>query len=149
MKIAVFIVALLAASVACQAQNTVEVCMTDLQNDVQFVQGLVDSVKSKNVLDIVMKVTMAQPLVQKTVADCKAIKKTDIIGFAYSKLNAAQKDCLASIMGTVFAANTIKQSVDQKNYLQVIQDLANLTTQVQDTKQKCNGHFGLKFEGKP
>ena len=149
MKIAVFIVALLAASVACQAQNTVEVCMTDLQNDVQFVQGLVEAVETKNVVKVVLQVTMAQPLIQQTVSDCRAIKKLDIVSYIYSKLSIEQKECLASVMGTVFAANTLKIDFDQKNYLQVIQDLANLTTQVQDTKQRCNGFFGLKFEGKP
>ena len=145
MKLAVFIVALLAVSVSCQTQNTVAVCVTDLQNDVSFIQGLISAVQTKNIGSIILKVTMAQPLIQQTVADCKAIKKTDIIGFAYSKLNDQQRDCLASVMGTVFAASAIKQDVDQKNYIQVIQDLANLTTQAQETKQKCNGIFGLKF----
>ena len=149
MKLAVFIVALLAVSVSCQTQNTVAVCVTDLQNDVSFIQGLVSAVQTKNILQIVTQVTMAQPLIQQTVSDCKAIKKLDIVSFVYSKLNAAQKECLASVMGTVFAANTLKIDFEQKNYIQVIQDLANLTTQAQETKQKCNGFFGLNFDAKP
>ena len=145
MKIAVFIVALLAASVACQAQNTIETCLIDLKTDTSFIKDLAAAVKTKNVLQIVFQISMAQPMIDKTNTDCRNLKKSDILGSTTALFSGKEKECLVTILGTVNAATALKKDNDQKNYLQVIQDLALLSSQIDENKAKCNGLFGLNF----
>ena len=145
MKLAVFIVALLAVSVSCQTQNTIEACMNDLKADTSFVKDLATAVQTKNILQIVVQITMAQPMIDKTNTDCRNMKKADILNFSTTLFNGKEKECLVTVLATVNAATALKKDNDQKNYIQVIQDLAMLTTAITDTKAKCNGVFGLVF----
>jgi len=124
-----------------QAPSTVEVCINDLRGDVPLIEKIVTALKSKNILGVLQILTQASTMISKTVSDCKHITKTDILAYAYSRLTAAQKECLANVMGSIMAVSAVKTDLQNKDWNSFFTALTNLTSQLESTRSVCKAAF--------
>ena len=140
MRIAVFILCLIAGAAICQ-QNPLEVCISDLKLARPLVQKIIEDSHSKNILAMISDITIGANLIDAVKSDCKNITKANVIAYAYSKLSAQQKECLGQVLGTAFALFTAKNDLANKDWSAFFQDIANLSTDFDATKTACHGAF--------
>ena len=140
MRIAVFILCLVAGAAICQ-QNPLEVCINDLKLALPLVEKIIQDSQSKNILAMISDISIGAVLIDSVKADCKNITKANVIAYAYSKLSVQQKECLGQVLGTVFALYTAKNDLTNKNWPAFFQDLSNVTIDLETTKTICNGAF--------
>ena len=141
MKFAIFAFILLSGAIACQSQTTIDVCIQDLKNDQTLYNQLSAAINSKKVLDILQSVSAVQPMVQKTLDDCKQITKDEILAYIYGKLNEKQKECLSTVLGTTFSATQVYQDIKSNNWNAFFQDLPSLADNLKTSEETCKGAF--------
>ena len=137
MKLSLFILAIVCASVACQQVNPVEVCIEDVRLNLNVVQMVSDAVKSKDYLKVIGSLALGKPLIDKTLADCKSVKKLDILTYAFSKLTDAQKECIFAGFSVFNDGASAYEFAKNKDWTNFFTALSTLTVDVQNAELKC------------
>ena len=130
---------LIIGMISCQA--SVDVCIADLQADVQIVRDLQSTIQSKDILKTITYLTMVKPMIEKTKGDCKQVTKQDILIYTYNHLSAAQKQCLMDVLSVVMVGYSVYVDFTTKNWAELFQDLSSLTTDANTAVADCKGAF--------
>jgi hypothetical protein len=136
---------LVSASVYCQVptQSAIATCIADLKGDLILLQQIKTDYTNKNMIALMKDVLIAEPKITKTIADCQAITKADIIGFIYQNLTSQQKTCLADVMTVTFELKAELEFLKQKKWTQFFTEIVGIAQTTVITVNDCKAAFNF------
>ena len=142
MRIAVFILCLIAGAAVCQFKAPIDDCIVDLEGDISLIEKLSADLDAGNILAIIQDIASGANQIQKTQTDCNAITQDQVIAWAYTHLTTAQqKACILDVFNAMQGVYEIKADIANKDYPALFRDIASQIEVFDQAKTDCNGAF--------
>ena len=144
MKFAFVVLLVVIAAVYSQAplpSDAVRDCISDISADLVLLKKIQVDYEAKNIFALMNDVLTAQPLIEKTIATCKTVTKSDIMALVYMHLTEEQRTCFVNVLTVVVELKSQVDFLKQKKWTQFYTEIFGIAQTSVMTVNECKIAF--------
>ena len=119
------------------APNTMEICMTDVKNNIKYIKELAPLVAELKITKIISHISKIKKIISTTAKSCKSIKKEDAMSYIFEHASEKQRECMGVAFGAMMSLNVLKEDLSQRQYKQFLSDFKNFVENMKNAKTAC------------